>query len=61
MVAGEGEHDVKSINELFIGKKDQSNLNSFITQPKWDIQTIVSEGKELLLSESELNSRLNIN
>jgi hypothetical protein len=58
MVAGEGEHDVKSINELFINRKDQSSLNRFITQPKWDIQTIVSEGKELLLNESELNSEI---
>lgn len=58
IAAGEGEHDVKSINELFIDKKDQSSLNRFITKPKWNIQAIVSEGKELLLGESELNSEI---
>jgi hypothetical protein len=58
MVAGEEEHDIKSINELFINRKDQSSLNRFITQPKWNIQSIVNEGKELLLSESELNSEI---
>jgi len=31
MVAGEGEHDVKSVNELFINRKDQSSLNRFFT------------------------------
>ena len=58
MVAGEGEHDIKSINELFINRKNQSSLNRFITEPKWAIQSIVNEGKELLLSESELNSEI---
>ena len=37
MVAGNGEHDVKSINELFIDRKNQSSLNRFITDPKWNI------------------------
>jgi hypothetical protein len=37
IVAGEGEHDVKSINELFIDRKDQSSLNRFITEPKWNL------------------------
>ena len=55
MVAGKGEHDVKSINELFIDQKDQSSLNRFMTEPKYNIQAIVNEGKELLLNESELN------
>jgi hypothetical protein len=53
IVAGEGEHDVKSINELFIDKKDQSSLNRFITESKWDIQAVTREGRELLLSEAE--------
>jgi len=52
MVASEGEHDVKSVNELFIERKDQSNLNRFITEPKWDINEVVKEGKALLLSEA---------
>ena len=52
MVAGEGEHDVKSINELFIDRKDQSSLNRFFTEPKWNIDEVVREGKAMLLSEA---------
>jgi len=52
MVAGEGEHDVKSINELFIDRKDQSSLNRFFTEPKWDIDEVVREGKAMLISET---------
>jgi len=52
MVSGEGEHDVKSINELFIDRKDQSSLNRFFTEPKWNVDDIVREGKALLLSEA---------
>ena len=55
IVASKGEHNIKSINELFINQKDQSSLNRFITEPKWNIQTILKEGKELLLNETELN------
>ena len=58
ITAGKKEHDVKSINEQFINRKDQSSLNRFITQPKWDIQSVVNEGKKLLLNESELNSEI---
>jgi len=58
MIAGHGEHDVKSINELFIEQKDQSSLNRFMTQPKWNIQSVVNEGKELHLNESELNAEV---
>jgi hypothetical protein len=58
IIAGKKEHDVKSINEQFINRKDQSSLNRFITQPKWDIQSVVNEGKKLLLNESELNSEI---
>jgi hypothetical protein len=53
IVAGEGEHDVKSINELFIDRKDQSNLNRFITESRWDIRAVAREGVSLLLSEVE--------
>jgi hypothetical protein len=61
IVAGEGEHDVKSINELFIDRKDQSSLNRFITEPKWNIDEVVREGKALLLSEAgELNESVEI-
>ena len=58
MVAGEGEHDVKSINELFIDRKDQSSLNRFMTEPKWNIRWILDEGKGLLLSETGLSSEV---
>lgn len=52
MVSGEREHDVKSINELFIDRKDQSSLNRFITEPKWNIDELVEEGKALRLGEA---------
>jgi hypothetical protein len=58
MAASQGEHDVKSINELFINQKDQSSLNRFMTEPKWNIQTILKEGKDLLLNEAELNPKI---
>jgi len=45
MVAGEGEHDVKSISELFIDRKDQSSLNRFFSEPKWNIDAVLREGK----------------
>ena len=40
IIAGEGQNDVKNINELFIERKDQINLNRFITESKWDVQTL---------------------
>jgi hypothetical protein len=59
MVAGEGEHDVKSMNELFIDRKDQSSLNRFITEPKWNVEEVIREGKALYLSDTgELNEDL---
>ena len=56
MVAGNGEHDVKSVNELFIDRKDQSSLNRFITESKWNVAAVVKEGRDLLLSEATLDS-----
>jgi hypothetical protein len=56
MVAGEGEHDIKSINELFTDRKDQSSLNRFITESHWDFQAVVNAGRDLLLNEAKLNS-----
>lgn len=58
IVAGKKEHDIKSINELFIGRKDQSSLNRFITESKWNLQTIVNQGRNLLLNEAELDTDL---
>ena len=58
MVAQEGEHDVKSTNKLFIDRKDQSALNRFFTDPKWDTNSIVKEGKALLQNEEKLDTSL---
>jgi len=38
IAAGKGKHNMKSINELFIDRNNQSSLNRFITESKWDIQ-----------------------
>jgi len=56
MVAGNGEHNVKSVNELFIDRKDQSSLNRFITDPKWDIKAVTNQAKTMLLSEANLRN-----
>src|SRR5215471_7311836 len=53
IVAGKEEHDVKSINELFIDRKDQSSLNRFFTESRWSAEDVVREGNELLISEEE--------
>lgn len=55
MVAGGGEHDVKSVNELFIDRKDQSSLNRFITDPKWNIKAVANQAKNMLLNEANMN------
>src|SRR5665647_1099604 len=55
MTAGKKEHDVKSINEQFIDRKDQSSLNRFITQSDWNTQEVTKAGQTLLLCEAELN------
>jgi hypothetical protein len=58
MVAGGGEHDVKSVNELFIDRKNQSSLSRFITTQKWNIQAVANQAKTLLLSEASLDNSL---
>ena len=58
IAAGKKEHDVESINELFIDKKDQSNLNRFMTTPKWDIKEVVKQGQTLLISESQMGTSM---
>lgn len=55
IVAGKKEHDIKSINELFIDKKHQSSLNRFFTQSQWDTLAVANQGNELLLSEQQLD------
>src|SRR4030066_697306 len=56
MVAGNGEHNVKSVNELFIDRKNQSSLNRFITNPKWNIKAVTNKAKTMLLSEANIGS-----
>jgi hypothetical protein len=56
MVVGGGEHNVKSVNELFIDRKDQSSLNRFITDPKWNIKAVTNQAKKMLLSEANIDS-----
>lgn len=56
IVAGKGEHDIKSTNELFIDRKDQSSLNRFITDPKWNIKTVANQAKSLLLRETNIET-----
>jgi DDE superfamily endonuclease len=56
IVAGKKEHDIKSVNELFIDRKDQSSLNRFITDPKWNSKAVTNQAKTLLLSQANLDS-----
>jgi len=52
MNAAKKEHDITSLNELFIDRKDQSSLNRFITNPKWTTKTLLNQAKTLLLQEA---------
>ena len=54
IAAGKKEHDIQSINELFIDQKDQSSINRFMTAPKWSIEQVTKQGQTLLLSESQI-------
>jgi hypothetical protein len=56
IVAGNKEHNVKSVNELFIDRKNQSSLNRFITDPKWNIKAVTNQAKTMLLSEANISS-----
>src|SRR5674476_111408 len=56
IVANKKEHDIKSVNELFIDRKNQSSLNRFITDPKWDIKAVTNQAKTMLLSEANIDS-----
>lgn len=55
MLAYEGEKYVNKINDSFIPHKDQSNLNRFITDPKWDYKAL--NKRRLKLVEDELDLR----
>jgi len=58
IAAGKGEHDVKSMNQLFVERKDQSTLNRFFTESRWDIEEVVREGGDLLLSQEKLDESI---
>jgi hypothetical protein len=58
IAAGKKEHDIQSINELFIDPKDQSSVNRFMTAPKWSIQEVAKQGQALLLSESQTDDSI---
>jgi len=50
--AGKKEHDIVSMNKLFMKRKDQSSLNRFFTNAKWTLKGIADQGKKLLLREA---------
>jgi hypothetical protein len=52
MLAYEGDKYVNGINDTFIPHKDQSNLNRFITDPKWDYKAL--NQRRIKLVEDEL-------
>ncbi len=55
IMAAEGERCVKNVNDSFVPHKDQSNLNRFITDPKWDHRALSRRRVELV--EDELGLR----
>ncbi len=55
MFAYEGEKYVNKINDSFIPHKDQSNLNRFVTDPKWDYRAV--NQRRIKLVEEELDLR----
>jgi hypothetical protein len=55
MLAYEGEKYVSKINDTFIPHKDQSNLNRFITDPKWNYRAL--NKRRIKLVEDELDLR----
>jgi hypothetical protein len=54
MLAYEGEKYVNKINDTFIPHKDQSNLNRFITDPKWDYHALNKRRIKLVEDEFDL-------
>jgi hypothetical protein len=56
MLAYEGEKYVSKINDSFIPHKDQSNLNRFITDPKWDYKALNKRRVKLVEDELDLRS-----
>ena len=54
LVTNEGEKNVKGISDTFIPHKDQSNLNRFITDAKWDYRELNRRRIKLVEDELEL-------
>jgi hypothetical protein len=52
IAASKKEHDITSLNELFIDRNNQSTLNRFFTNPKWNHQNLLPHAKNLLLQET---------
>jgi hypothetical protein len=43
--AAKKEHDITSLNELYIDQKNQSTLNRFFTNPKWTTKNPLQQTK----------------
>ena len=61
IVAGQGEHDIKSINQLFIDRKDQSSLNRFLTKSQWNLQAVTRQAETCFLANEQLNRESSTN
>jgi len=46
LISSEGEKMIKGISDTFIPHKDQSNLNRFVTDAKWDYQSGAQQEKD---------------
>jgi hypothetical protein len=54
MLVYEGEKYVNKIGDSFVLHKDQSNLNRFITDPKWDYNALNKRRIKLVEEEFDL-------
>jgi len=52
ITATKKEHNITSLNNLFIDQKNQSTLNRFFTNPKWNHKNLLQEAKTMLLQEA---------
>jgi len=52
ITAGKKEHNITSLNDLFINRKNQSTQNRFLTNPKWNHQNLLTHAKNLLIQET---------
>ena len=54
-MAHEGEKYIANVSDAFVPHKDQSNLNRFITDAKWDYQELNKRRIRLVEEELGLN------